>query len=399
MIRTVAVRLHSWARLQFLNGGWLLVAWLPLCQILGRAVFNIVAACYLLWAVLALPGTSLRLPRLMVGLYLVLLTSYLPGVMMSADPSDSFKSWGTFALYSVFWLLVTWRIGDSVDRRHQLACTFGGVAVIVLIVLYIKLVYFHLARPGFDPQYLLQEDNLPLLTPFVLYLISRSALSIVLKRIAVAGALMAILAYIVMSLGRAALLGMAAGLVVYAGLILPTRQRRWLPLLLIAAVLFVLAGRYHPWVMLHEENQSVFQTLDRISSQRLSIWKHALESPPARIWTGAGMGRSKDSESAHEAQVKHLHNFMLDCWYETGRVGLSALLLWLGYLITQSLRRLPQSSLPQRLQMAVWLAAAAAILTSAMFSFSYTSKQFVLYQFMFLVLAATTTSVAPTRRS
>ncbi len=390
MIKTTAIHLHSRMRQQFLNRGWLLVAWLPLCQILGYAVFNFTAAFYLLWAVLALLGMPLRLPRVMVWLYVALLAGYLLGVILSADPSDSFRSWGVFSLYSVFWVLVVWRIGNQVDLRHQLARAFGGVAVIILIVLYVKLVYFHLARPGFDPQLLLQKDNLPFLMPFIFYLISRSSLSIILRRVAVTGAITVILAYIVMSLGRAALLGMVAGLMVYAGLILPVRQRRWLPLVLIAAVLFALAGRHHPWVMIHEESLSVYQTLNRISSQRLSIWKHALESPPERIWTGAGMGRSKDSASAHEAQVKHLHNFMLDCWYETGRLGLIALLLWLGYLIIRSLRRLPQCLPVQRPLMVTWLAAAAAIMTSALFSFSYASKQFALYQFMFLALAATT---------
>ena len=83
-------------------------------------------------------------------------------------------------------------------------------------------------------------------------------------------------------------------------------------------------------------------------------------------------------------QVKHLHNFLLDAWYETGLLGLGALLGMLGSVLVRLLLVWRDLSVMQRQQAGIWLAAAAALLSAGLLSFSYTSRQFACYLFLCL---------------
>jgi O-antigen ligase len=92
--------------------------------------------------------------------------------------------------------------------------------------------------------------------------------------------------------------------------------------------------------------------------------------------------RFKIGEGWHE--VKHLHNFLLDAWYETGLLGLGVLLALIGTVfgrLAQVWRRL---STGDRQQAGVWLAAAFALITAGLLSFSYTSRQLACYLFLCL---------------
>ena len=82
--------------------------------------------------------------------------------------------------------------------------------------------------------------------------------------------------------------------------------------------------------------------------------------------------------------VKHLHNFLLDAWYETGWLGLASLLGLLAYLFTQVLSRLREANRTE-FQLAVPLISAVmAIMTAAFLDPSYRSKEFSMFMFVYL---------------
>jgi len=85
-------------------------------------------------------------------------------------------------------------------------------------------------------------------------------------------------------------------------------------------------------------------------------------------------------------EAKHLHNFLLDAWYETGIIGLMSLLAWLGLMLRRGVRAWRSADGLAQQHAGLFLAASMAILTSGLFSFSYRSKPFSIY--LFILLAA-----------
>jgi hypothetical protein len=82
--------------------------------------------------------------------------------------------------------------------------------------------------------------------------------------------------------------------------------------------------------------------------------------------------------------VKHLHNFVLDCWYETGLIGVGALFLWLGVFFARGARRWRVAAPGGRAAAGTLLAGSFAIIAAGLFSFSYLSKPFAVYLPLFL---------------
>jgi O-antigen ligase len=130
-------------------------------------------------------------------------------------------------------------------------------------------------------------------------------------------------------------------------------------------------------------------TLNRSSSFRLELWSNAIRHPPENLLLGAGLGNTPNSllavNTATSANLRHLHNFVLDTWHETGLLGLTMLMAWLVYLIRATFEAWQHAPVRVRTALGGLLGASAAILTSALLSFSYGSKQFACYLFVLLV--------------
>ena len=86
----------------------------------------------------------------------------------------------------------------------------------------------------------------------------------------------------------------------------------------------------------------------------------------------------------HAYQVKHLHNFLLEVWYETGLLGLSLLMALISVVLIRLARVWRRLSVRDRQRAGVWLAAASALMTAGLLSFSYTSRQLACYLFLCL---------------
>ena len=73
----------------FFRQGWLLPAVLPLTQIGGRALFNVVAGSYALWGLLSLWSRRKQLDRMTALLYLLLLSVFLLGIPGAVEPAGA----------------------------------------------------------------------------------------------------------------------------------------------------------------------------------------------------------------------------------------------------------------------------------------------------------------------
>jgi len=117
-----------------------------------------------------------------------------------------------------------------------------------------------------------------------------------------------------------------------------------------------------------------FQTLDTFSSGRMRLWRGAVEHPPANPWIGVGLRNVENHREVFGAlTVQHLHNIFLDVWYDTGLLGLAALLGLLGYLCARALAGLRSGLLGDE---ARWFATLAATLVTLLLNHSYTSIVF-----------------------
>ncbi len=375
-------------RQSFFAWGWLLPSLFPLAQISGRAVFTVLEIGYYVWAVLSLWGLRIDSERALRLCYGLLLLTFFVGIPGAESAGHALREWAMFAARSAIFFL-TLGVLQRVDAGpERLLRAFGVAGLAVLVVLYFKLA-LALGKPGFDPRFALLEDNLPFLTPFMLlWARGRRPYGPWLTAPVIAAVLM----YILYSEGRAALLGLATALGLYAVLALGYRARSVLALGLALAMLGLAAA---PELLLRGAGLqgSPVDILDRLTSQRTHFWREALASPPEDLLTGVGMGNVGRGEASLSfpregggppTEVKHLHNFVLDAWYETGSLGLAALLGWLACTLLRGVRAWRAGSGVERSAAGVLLAAAAAILVSGLLSFSYRSKPFSIYLPLFL---------------
>jgi O-antigen ligase len=378
------------ARLQaaYLGWGYLLAAGLPLAQVLGRAVFTIVLVIYGLWSLIAfrLPPT---LDRRLVLLFAALLAAYALGVPGSLDPLRGTREWLKFAAEGAVWLFAYGAVLRVPDGLERLVRALGLGTVTMLAVLYVKLSW-QIQAPDFDPTRVLQEDGLAFLTPFALYALlgwsGRAGRVAAVLFLALAGY------YVLLAQGRAALLGLGAGLFVFAWLV---RGWRVHTALVMTVVLGTLAFASQGEVLWRGAGSphTLSGVADRFTAGRTQIWRQALSSPPEHLMVGVGLGNLGGQERVLTIDrgprkaplvVKHLHNFVLDCWYETGLIGLVTLFLWLGVCVARGARHWRLAPPGVRAVAGTLLAGTFAILATGLFSFSYLSKPFTVYLPLFL---------------
>ena len=380
--------LHDAVRDAFFRWGWLLPAVLPLTQIGGRALFNVCAGVYVLWGVLSFWSRRERLDRATTGLYLALLGVFLLGVPGSLDPERGLRLWGEFAALSFSMLLMQVALQESPAHLDYLLKALALFGAITLGGLYLLLPYQWLEWSGepFNPLTQLRQDNLPFLLPFLLGWLWwhgrprwRHGL--------MAGVVIAMLAYVVIAEGRAALLGLIVGLAAFCGLVLGW-WLRWAALLAVLVLVIGIAANTGPF---RKADLDPDHPWDAFTAGRTILWRQALENPPPRPWLGAGIGNGHHAEAVlrfklgeHWHQVKHLHNFLLDAWYETGILGVSLLLALIGAVLARVARCWRRLSELDRQRAGVLLAAALAIMTAASLSFTYTSRHFACYLFVCL---------------
>ena len=369
----------------FFRWGWLLLAMLPLTQLGGRALFNGVAGIYALWGLFSLWSRRARLDRPTAWCYLILLGVFLLGIPGAMDPAEARKTWAAFSMHSLSLLLMQAALQESPahpDRLLKAMALFGGMTLAGLVVV---LPYYVLGWSGqpFDPSSQLREDNLPFLLPFMLGWVWRQGDGR-WRYGAMTGVVAVTLGYVVLSEGRAALLGLIVGLMVFCWLVLGWRLR-WSLLL---AALVLVAGIIANTAPFHKSNLDPNRPLDAFTAGRTILWRQAIQHPPERAWLGVGIGNGSYAREvlsftlgSDQIQVKHLHNFLMDAWYETGLLGLGALLALIGAVFGRLAWAWRRLSVEDRQRAGVLLAAVLAIMTAGLLSFGYTSRYFACYGF------------------
>ncbi|HRD65097.1 MAG TPA: O-antigen ligase family protein [Candidatus Competibacter sp.] len=385
MKKIVILRDHL--RDAFFRWGWLVPTVLPLTQLGGRGLFNSAAGLYALWGLSSFWSRRERLDRLTTLLYVLLLGIYLLGIPGSVDLKRGFRLWMEFGLESLSLLLMQMALRESPANPNRFVnamALFGGLTIGGL---YLLLPYHALGWSGqpFDPTRL-RQDSLPLLLPFVLYWFWRQDYGR-WRYGAMAGAVVVVLSYIVAAEGRAALFGLVVGLMVFCGTVLGWRLR-WIALVGVAVLLAGIAAHTGPF---RKAELDPDHPLDAFTAGRTILWRQALQHPPARPWLGVGIGSGIHAEEVlrfkigdTSVQVKHLHNFLLDAWYETGILGAGLLLALIGVVfgrLARAWRRLPAED---RQRSGVLLAAALAIIAAGLLSFGYTSQNFACFFFVCL---------------
>jgi O-antigen ligase len=380
-------------RAHFFRWGWLAPAFLPLASVAGRGAFNIVSGVYFLWALVSLSrapgkGSAIWQQRWFLASYGLMLLVWSLSLTQSTDPQSGAYQLLRYLQYSLTGVFTVVALLQAPHQLPRLMCALAWGSLSLILVLYLQLPYFLLAV-DFIPTQQLHEDNLPWLLPFLLVAISSRAHG----RWLLPWAIVAFAVYIGLSQGRAALLALMAALAVFSILELHLRKRHWLAAGVAVAALGIIFGqRFFRGV---SNIAFDFATLDRFTNGRATIWWQALSSPPENPWFGVGFGnlasrvevlRIDDLAGIGEVTVKHLHNFVLDAWFETGILGLSTFLVMLGVVFARVHRAWPGLDQQHRRIAAAALAGVAALLTAGLLSFSYTSKQLALYLYVLLAV-------------
>lgn len=386
------VALHRRLQDAFFSWGWLTPTVLPIAQVLGRAVFNILLVLYFLWGILSLYGQKQKLERPELGLFSALLLAFLISIPGAEDLARAWHKWLRFLIHSMCFVLVLAALQQGEDNFKRLCRAFAMAGVGVLVVLYLHLIYILWNSAEFIPTQQLREDNLPFLLPFLLYGLQwvenrrhRIALRWVL--------LLSLIFYVVLSEGRAALLSVFVALVLYAVLVERKRLRSVLVLsFLVGTALMTVVSVIHV-DSADKKGETWLETLDRISSGRTVLWRQAFTYPPESVITGVGIGNGRYAEKALTLpwgqQVRHFHNLFVDTWYQTGLLGLVTITAWLAFILTRAWGDWKKSPPEDRGRIGLLLSSSFAILTAAQLGPSYGSNLVSIY--LMVIFAALTT--------
>lgn len=381
-------------RTAFFDYGWLLPLLTPAAQVGGRALINVLLLIYLLWALLAVPGCRVRVERPALLLYAALLLAYLFSVPGALEMRAGFHEWIKFALHTLAFYFTLVVLARKPEALRRLVAALG-VAGLILLAALLAVLPFEMQEPKFLPTSHMVEDNLPFLLPFSLYYLVvmrdlrwKRWIGLVLVGV--------VLTYVALSQGRAALAGLLAALIVYGMFVL-----RW-PLgkvTVVGTVLLAIAvGVSYETFFRQAGSTDWVAWLDKFTSFRSQLWRQALEHPPENALLGVGMANVANYPEVvrvlRNYSLGHLHNFLFDAWYETGLLGLTALL---AFIATPFVRgwRVARAGGEQGIWAGLFLASATALLVAGLLSFSYASRQFALYLPMLL---AALWSMSATRR-
>ncbi len=380
---------NSKLKVSFFEWGWLTPAVLPSFELIGRGPFNTVTALYIAWGLFALPLDKLPGNRFVKILFVVLIFSFGLGVLGAHDPLRGLKAWGKYSFLCLTFFYTLAALQQRSENFQRLCFVLATVGLLVPLILVLKTALLT-GGETFVPRHQLLERNMPFLLPFVCWAVLQR------DRFAYAVPVWITVFFsyfliIVFSAGRSALVGFLV-----ASLILLSVKLRKKIVVVAPAILLLV------FVVAATSGTSFFrgvgpgatkaEILNQLTSGRIQLWQQAIEHFPENPWLGVGMGNVRYVDSVitisslkgSDVKVRHLHNFLLDVWYETGFIGLTVLSLFMAYILLSGLCYFFRSDGNNRLSCTVLLAAVGAILSAALFSFSYTSPQLTVYLFMLL---------------
>lgn len=358
-------------REQFFRVGWMLPTLVPVAGMAGRAMGNILFFSYLLWALLALRPRDWWLPPRLRLVYGVLVVLCLLSVLPAQQPGETLHFWFRWLAY-----LLVLPITLSVLRRRELdlpslenLLAFATSAALA-IFLYRLSVGLWKGEP-----FTINSMALAYQFPFLLaWLLWRGGLALPVRALFIALAALGMVGLFLADSSTEVLAALVGALVLVA---VRSGTGKWVLVGIVLLVSLVLAVELLP-KLAQLQLSDWEQLLDTWSSRRTTMWLRALENPPENLWLGVGMGNGQFAWPVSSVGVKGFHNFLFDAWYETGLLGLAALLLFLLMLAGPVVAALRTATDAVRRQSAPWQASVAAILVAASLDHSYASVSFAM---------------------
>ena len=365
----------------FLAWGWLLPAYLPLAMLIGRGMFHTLLAGYFFWSICAWPQLRLREQRLFVALLALLALAYLASVPLAAHPALAFKIWATTCVFLAVGLITLGTLERCPAELPRLLRTLATAALLTVLASYLEWGVLAATREQLVHRLALRAVDLPLLLPFL----AAGALAWG-RRHQLADAWMltascgAVALFVIVADERSVMFGL---LVALGGLgVLHAGWRRGVLMAGALIVVLLSANALKPDSPTPGDPFS-FAALDHLLSLRLTLWSQALVHPPANAWLGVGMGHAQYALDVMnlngQLTVRHLHNVWLDAWFETGWIGLTALVSLLAASVLRVTHAWPRLDNTQRRQLALFLIATLAVGMQSQFSISYSSREFCIY--------------------
>ncbi|MDQ1314085.1 MAG: O-antigen ligase family protein [Pseudomonadota bacterium] len=304
---------------------------------LGRGLGNTGYVLYLIAALVVLTRRrNFDFPVAASVLFAVLLAWGTLSAALSLDPRSAYWAWAKYALLGSAYF-ITWRLVRQIPQFSMArALKMIGAVGLLSFALFAARFLVLWGAPDFRPESQIQGLVPAYLSPFTLYFLLQAFPG---KRGVYLGLayLVGLAVLLVFSNSLTEVLALAAALVVLAFFVIP--NRRWLMLSLggVAVFFIALILLFDPagTVLGHAQDQAGgwFPLLDELSGYRMRIWRQALAMPPPDPWLGVGPGNVGLYPPVVVTEthiVRHLHNLLLDCWYEIGLLGLIAYLSFHG---------------------------------------------------------------------
>lgn len=394
----------------FFDYGWLMPAFFPITISLGKAPEHIYLGLYAAWGCFALcqrgdygvlscplppgggglgRGVSEHLQKKWLYVFLGVMIAFGLSALAAQNASLVFQKWLSVSSHMIVFIFVLVVVGscDRTDEKmRQLLFYTGAGGIVGLLGLYIKLL-LSVKKPDFVPNNDMVEDYLPFLMPFMLFFIGNLPLKQVVKWM-LSGILLGMVGfYVYYSDGRAALLGLCLSLLIYGTLVL--RWRLYQIFLIVGVVLaVVIAINPERFTRSSLGEHTLINKIGAFTSGRSDIWLNGLHHRPTSLLTGIGMGHLKHTPglaaSVRTGEIRDFHNFILNVGYETGLLGLTALLVFIFWPIVYALRRWRQLDQNTQKRLGVLLSASVAILAAGLLTPSHRSIPFTLYLPLFL---------------
>lgn len=349
----------------------------------GRGLGNTSYVLYWVTAVLVLVRTrNLAFPPVALALYLALLAWGTLSAALSINPDGAYGKWAQYALlgtsYFITWALVRTIPEFSLERAIRMI----GIAGLIGFAYYAARFLILSMSPDFHPE--LQVHGLvpAYLAPFALYFLwqtFKGQPGVVLSLVY----LVSLALLLVFSDSLTEVVTLAGALAVLVFFVVPNKRRLMLALGGTAIVFIVLILAFDPagHVVSQAEHthEDWFTFLNQLSSFRTQLWYQAITIPPPNQWLGVGpsnVGLYPPVVITETYKVGHLHNLLLDCWYELGVVGLALYVMFYGAQI----RPIKADAAKLfSLQYGVMYAAVAGILVATMLEQSYRSIHAALF--------------------
>jgi len=380
--------IHSYVKFVkwFQHKGWYLLMFLPLLDLAGRAVFNIV---FLAFALLALTTASVswRLNKVQAGLFIALHLSIFLSLLLTHNFLALYKPWFKYTEETLVFFVMLFYLRNKVISTERVFNWLGGVgALTILAALTVMLIQWVIEPNIAFAVGKVNKDVLPWLVPFVIPWAYQQAKP-EFRWVAVLGLIAVTLFIGVGTQGRTTILATTLASAVL--FIMYFRIKFWQVALALALVIGSVAA-VMPNVMRGALDAPSEQTLDRLTSGRAVLWRQAIQHPPENQWVGIGFG-NKEGKAAvtyiGDEKVKHLHNLFMDCWYEIGYIGLTIFVLWVSYHWWLLVRISQKGDGVALKQVAILSASMLAMMIEGMFAVSMNSRMFTVYLCIVFALA------------